>query len=97
MATNIPRNLGEVIDAVCALIDDPYTDERLMEIVPGRFSTGDSGSVRQPRDRLMTGRGSVVMRGRVNIEHMAKDREAIIVTEVPYQVNKAAMIENSPS
>ncbi|TAL00948.1 MAG: DNA gyrase subunit A [Rhodospirillaceae bacterium] len=97
MATNIPpHNLGEVIDATCALIDDPATtDERLMEIVPGPdFPTGgiilgQSGS----RAAMMTGRGSVVMRGRVNIEPMAKDREAIIVTEVPYQVNKAAMIE----
>ena len=97
MATNIPpHNLGEVIDATCALIDDPTTsDERLMEIVPGPdFPTGgiilgQAGS----RAAMVTGRGSVVMRGRVTIEHMAKDREAIIVTEVPYQVNKAAMIE----
>ncbi len=97
MATNIPpHNLGEVIDACCALIDDPSTtDEKLMEIVPGPdFPTGgiilgQSGS----RAAMMTGRGSVVMRGRTNIEQMGKDREAIIITEVPYQVNKASMIE----
>ncbi len=97
MATNIPpHNLGEVIDACCALIDDPLTtDEKLMEIVPGPdFPTGgiilgQAGS----RAAMMTGRGSVVMRGRVNIEPMGKDREAIIVTEIPYQVNKASMIE----
>ncbi len=97
MATNIPpHNLGEVIDACCALIDDPSTnDEKLMEIVPGPdFPTGgiilgQAGS----RAAMMTGRGSVVMRGRVNIEPMGKDREAIIVTEIPYQVNKASMIE----
>ncbi len=97
MATNIPpHNLGEVIDAACALIDDPATtDERLMEIVPGPdFPTGgiilgQSGS----RSALMTGRGSVVMRGRCEIEDIGKDRQAIIVTEVPYQVNKASMIE----
>jgi DNA gyrase subunit A len=97
MATNIPpHNLGEIIDATCALIDDPATpDERLMEIVPGPdFPTGgiilgQSGS----RAGMMTGRGSVVMRGRCEIEEMGKDRQAIIITEIPYQVNKSAMIE----
>lgn len=97
MATNIPpHNLGEVIDAACALIDDPSTgDERLVELVPGPdFPTGgiilgQSGS----RSAMMTGRGSVVMRGRCEIEDMGKDRQAIVVTEIPYQVNKAAMIE----
>jgi len=97
MATNIPpHNLGEVIDAACLLIDDPTTsDERLVEIVPGPdFPTGgiilgQSGS----RSAMLTGRGSVVMRGRCEIEDIGKDRQAIIVTEIPYQVNKAAMIE----
>ncbi len=97
MATNIPpHNLGEIIDATCALIDDPATsDERLMEIVPGPdFPTGgiilgQAGS----RAAMMTGRGSVVMRGRCEIEDIGKDKQAIIVTEVPYQVNKAGMIE----
>ena len=97
MATNIPpHNLGEIVDATCALIDDPSTtDERLMEMVPGPdFPTGaiilgHSGS----RAAMMTGRGSVVMRGRCEIEEMGKDRQAIIITEIPYQVNKSAMIE----
>ena len=97
MATNIPpHNLGEVIDATCALIDDPATtDERLMELVPGPdFPTGgiilgQSGS----RAAMITGRGSVIMRGRCEIEDIGKDRQAIIITEIPYQVNKSSMIE----
>jgi DNA gyrase subunit A len=97
MATNIPpHNLSEVIDAACALIDDPATgDERLMELVPGPdFPTGGiilgyAGS----RAGMMTGRGSVIMRGRCEIEDIGKDKQAIIITEVPYQVNKASMIE----
>ena len=97
MATNIPpHNLGEVIDATCALIDDPATtDERLMELVPGPdFPTGGvilghAGS----RAGMMTGRGSVVMRGRCEIEEIGKDKQAIVITEIPYQVNKSAMIE----
>ncbi|MEM9810489.1 MAG: DNA gyrase subunit A [Pseudomonadota bacterium] len=97
MATNIPpHNLGEVIDAAVTLIDAPETDDaRLLEIVPGPdFPTGgqilgQSGA----RSGLLTGRGSVIMRGRTEIEEIRKDRYAIIVTEVPYQVNKAAMVE----
>ena len=97
MATNIPpHNLGEIIDATCALIDDPAaTVERLMEIVPGPdFPTGgiilgQSGS----RAAMMTGRGSVIMRGRCEIEDIGKDKQAIIITEIPYQVNKSSMIE----
>ncbi|MGE3334104.1 MAG: DNA gyrase subunit A [Rhodospirillaceae bacterium] len=97
MATNIPpHNLSEIVDATCALIDDPATtDERLMEIVPGPdFPTGGiilghAGS----RAAMMTGRGSVVMRGRCEIEEVGKDKQAIIITEIPYQVNKSAMIE----
>ncbi len=97
MATNVPpHNLGEVIDACCALIDDPnMPDETLLEIVPGPdFPTGaiilgQAGS----RAAYATGRGSVVIRGRAAIEDMGKDREAIVITEVPYQVNKASMIE----
>ena len=97
MATNIPpHNLGEVIDACCALIDDPDTsDATLIDLVPGPdFPTGaiilgQTGC----RSAYATGRGSVVIRARVDIEEMAKDREAIVVTEVPYQVNKASMIE----
>ncbi|WP_183816755.1 DNA gyrase subunit A [Parvularcula dongshanensis] len=97
MATNIPpHNLGEVVDATIALIEDPQiTDEALVEIVPGPdFPTGalilgQSGS----RQGLLTGRGSVVMRGVTSIEEVRKDRQAIIVTEIPYQVNKASMVE----
>ena len=97
MATNIPpHNLGEVIDACCALIDDPETpDAALIDIVPGPdFPTGaiilgQTGC----RSAYATGRGSVVIRGRAEIEDMGKDREAIVITEVPYQVNKASMIE----
>lgn len=97
MATNIPpHNLGEVIDACCALIDDPdVSDAALIDIVPGPdFPTGaiilgQTGS----RSAYATGRGSVVIRGRVDIEEMARDREAIVITEIPYQVNKASMIE----
>ncbi len=97
MATNVPpHNLGEVIDACCALIDDPTTnDEKLMEIVPGPdFPTGGlilghAGC----RAGYVTGRGSVVMRGRTEIEDIGKDKQAIVISEIPYQVNKASMIE----
>ncbi|MBC7953719.1 MAG: DNA gyrase subunit A [Rhodospirillaceae bacterium] len=97
MATNIPpHNLGEVIDACCAYIDDPeITPEQMMEIVPGPdFPTGGTILGRAGiRAAYMTGRGSIIMRGRCHVEEIRKDREAIIVTEVPYQVNKARMIE----
>ncbi|MXW87054.1 MAG: DNA gyrase subunit A, partial [Boseongicola sp. SB0667_bin_21] len=97
MATNIPpHNLGEIIDATLALIEDPdLSSERLIEIVPGPdFPTGGmilgrSGS----RKAYMEGRGSVITRARTRIEEIRKDRFAIIVDEVPYQVNKAAMVE----
>ncbi len=97
MATNIPpHNLGEVIDACLAYLDDPeVTIHRLMEIVPGPdFPTGGvilgQAGIRAGH---VTGRGSVVLRGRVKIEEIRKDRDAIIVTEIPYQVNKASMVE----
>ena len=97
MATNIPpHNLGEVIDACMAAIDDPeITIERLIEIVPGPdFPTGGIILGRAGiRSAYHTGRGSVIMRGKANIEEIRKDREAIIITELPYQVNKASMIE----
>ncbi len=97
MATNIPpHNLGEVVDACLQLIDEPATDlERLLEIVPGPdFPTGGEIIGRSgARAALMSGRGPVVLRGRTNIETTRRDREAIVVTEVPYQVNKAAMVE----
>ncbi len=97
MATNIPsHNLGEVIDGCCALIDNPdLTIEDLMEYIPGPdFPTG--GLIMGRRgiyNAFKTGRGSLVIRSRTHIETIRKDREAIIITEVPYQVNKAKMIE----
>ena len=97
MATNIPpHNLGEIIDATIAMIDNPNTsDGELVEIVPGPdFPTGASIIGQGPaRQALLTGRGSVIMRGKTNIEEVRKDRYAIIVTEIPYQVNKASMVE----
>lgn len=97
MATNIPpHNLGEVIDACLALIDRPeITLNELIEIVPGPdFPTGGLILGRAGiRSAYETGRGSVVMRAKVDIEKMSGDREAIIVTEIPYQVNKATMVE----
>src|ERR687885_28647 len=97
MATNIPpHNLGEVIDACVALIDEPDLDlERLMDIVPGPdFPTGGQILGRSGiRSAYATGRGSILMRGRVSVETVRREREALIVTEVPYQVNKAAMVE----
>ncbi|MGA0562989.1 DNA gyrase subunit A [Ancylobacter sp. VNQ12] len=97
MATNIPpHNLGEVVDACVALIDDPEIDiEKLLEHIQGpdfptgAFILGRSGI----RQAYLTGRGSVVMRSRATIEELRKDRDAIIVTAIPYQVNKATMIE----
>ncbi len=97
MATNMPpHNLGEVIDATMALIDDPsLTVSQLQDHMPGPdFPTGGIILGRSGiRSAYETGRGSIVMRGRVAVETIRKDREAIIVTEVPYQVNKASMIE----
>jgi DNA gyrase subunit A len=97
MATNIPpHNLGEVIDACTALIDDPALSiEQLIQIVPGPdFPTGGIILGRAGiHGAYHTGRGSIVMRGKVEIETLRKEREAIIISEIPYQVNKAAMIE----
>jgi DNA gyrase subunit A len=97
MATNIPpHNLGEVIDACIALIDNPaLTIDDLNNIIPGPdFPTGGIILGRQGiRSAYHLGRGSIVMRGKVSIETMRKEREAIIVTEIPYQVNKASMVE----
>lgn len=97
MATNIPtHNLGEVIDAATMLIDNPEISiEELMDIMPGPdFPTGGIILGRAGiRSAFHTGRGSVVMRARSTIEEIRKDRQAIIVTEIPYQVNKARLIE----
>jgi DNA gyrase subunit A len=97
MATNIPpHNLGEVIDACVALIDNPaLTIDELINIVPGPdFPTGGIILGRQGiRSAYHLGRGSIVMRGKVAIKAYGKDREAIISSEIPYQVNKATMVE----
>ncbi|WP_375640469.1 MULTISPECIES: DNA gyrase subunit A [unclassified Bartonella] len=97
MATNIPpHNLGEVVDGCIALIDNPdITLDKIIEIIPGPdFPTGGiilghSGV----RSAYETGRGSIIMRAKVDIEEIRSGRQAIIVSEIPYQVNKATMIE----
>ena len=97
MATNIPpHNLGEVIDATLALIEDPdLSVERLMEYIPapdfptGGVILGRSGA----RKAYLDGRGSVIIRAKTRIEEIRKDRYAIVLDEIPYQVNKASMIE----
>src|SRR5438270_3756299 len=97
MATNIPpHNLGEVIDACIALIDDPGLGvDELNGIIPGPdFPTGGIILGRQGiRAAYHLGRGSVVMRGKIEIETLRREREAIIITEIPYQVNKKTMVE----
>jgi DNA gyrase subunit A len=97
MATNIPpHNLGEVVDACIAMINDPALSiDDLMRIIPGPdFPTGGIILGRSGiHSAYRTGRGSIVMRGKVQIEELRKEREAIIITEIPYQVNKATMIE----
>ncbi len=97
MATNIPpHNLGEVINGCIALIDNPAIElPEMMEIIPGPdFPTGAMILGKNGiRSAYETGRGSVIMRGVATIEPMRGDREQIIITEVPYQVNKATMIE----
>ena len=97
MATNMaPHNLGEVIDATIATIDKPAISiDDLIELMPGPdFPTGGIILGRSGvKQAFHTGRGSVVLRGRVEVEEIRKDREALIVTEIPYQVNKSLMIE----
>jgi DNA gyrase subunit A len=97
MATNIPpHNLGEVIDACIALIDNPALSiDELIDIIPGPdFPTGGIILGRQGiRAAYHLGRGSIIMRGKVEIETLRGDREAIIISEIPYQVNKATMVE----
>ena len=97
MATNMaPHNLGEVIDACMAVIDNPSVSiDDLIDIIPGPdFPTGGLILGRVGiKSAFHTGRGSVVMRARVAVEEIRKEREALIVTEIPYQVNKALMIE----
>mgnify|MGYP001347477035 CR=1 FL=1 len=97
MATNIPpHNLGEVIDACMLMLDHPETTiDDLVQIIPGPdFPTG--GLILGRAGALAAyhkGRGSVIMRARVEVEEIRKDREALIVTAIPYQVNKKTLIE----
>jgi DNA gyrase subunit A len=97
MATNIPpHNLGEVIDGAIMLIDDPETDtEALMKVVKGPdFPTGGIILGREGiRDAFLTGRGSIKVRAKTGIETLSNGKSQIIVTELPYQVNKARLIE----
>ncbi|UWQ80917.1 DNA gyrase subunit A [Leisingera sp. S132] len=97
MATNIPpHNLGEVVDATLALIEDPdLTSEQLIDYIPGPdFPTGGVMLGRSgARKAYLEGRGSVIIRSKTRVEEIRKDRYAIVVDEIPYQVNKAAMIE----
>jgi DNA gyrase subunit A len=97
MATNIPsHNLGEVIDAVLLTMENAgVTTEELMQVMPGPdFPTAGiilgRGGIRQAYE---TGRGSILVRGKVHTEELRKEREALIITEIPYQVNKLTMIE----
>jgi len=97
MATNIPpHNLGEIVDACLAVIDNPAIPlDELLDIVPGPdFPTGGEIIGRTgAREALMTGRGSVIMRGVATVEEARANREAIIITAIPYQVNKANLVE----
>ena len=97
MATNIPpHNLGEVVDATLALIQTPdLSSEDLIQYVPGPdFPTGGMMLGRSgARKAYLEGRGSVIIRAKTKIEELRKDRYAIIIEEIPYQVNKASMIE----
>ena len=97
MATNIPpHNLGEVVDATLALIENPDLDSaQLNEYVPGPdFPTGGMMLGRSgARKAYLEGRGSVIIRSKTRVEEIRKDRYAIVIDEIPYQVNKAAMIE----
>jgi len=98
MATNIPpHNLGEVVDACLALIDNPEISlDEILDFVPGPdFPTGGEIVGRSaPRNALMTGRGSIIMRGVASVEEHRQGREAIIVTAIPFQVNKATLVEH---
>ncbi|WP_371705397.1 DNA gyrase subunit A [Paracoccus sp. Arc7-R13] len=97
MATNIPpHNLGEVIDATLELIADPdLPTERMLEIIPGPdFPTGATILGRSgARKAYLEGRGSVMIRAKTHIEEPRKDRFAIVIDEIPYQVNKSTLIE----
>ena len=98
LATNIPpHNLGETIDGLIALIDNPdITSDELMQYIPGPdFPTGGIIMGKMGiASAYRTGRGKIVVRAKAEIEQYAKDRSRIVVTEIPYQVNKARLVEN---
>lgn len=98
MATNIPsHNLGEVVDGLCAMIDNPeITVDELMNYVKGPdFPTGAIIMGKKGiQDTYRTGRGSIKVRAKTEIEEMSHGKHRIIVTEIPYQVNKARLVEN---
>ena len=97
MATNMaPHNLSEVVDACCAYIDNPECEcEELLQYVKGPdFPTGGIiYGYEGVKEALLTGRGRVVMRAKTEIEHTASGRECIVISEIPYMVNKAEMIK----
>ena len=97
MATNMaPHNLGEVVDACCAYIDNPECEcEELLNYVKGPDvpTGGIIYGYEGVKEALLTGRGRVVMRAKTEIEHTASGRECIVITEIPYMVNKAEMIK----
>ena len=97
MATNMaPHNLSEVVDACCAYVDNPeITGEELLQYVKGPdFPTGGIiYGYEGVKEAMLTGRGRVVMRAKTEIEHTPTGRECIVITEIPYMVNKAEMIK----
>ena len=101
MATSIPpHNLGEIIDGICAQIEDPEINiDGLMQHVKGPdFPTGCLAVGLDPiRDYFKTGRGSIKQRGRVGVEQLKGNREQIVITEIPYMVNRATLVEKIAS
>ncbi|MEC9331882.1 MAG: DNA topoisomerase (ATP-hydrolyzing), partial [Verrucomicrobiota bacterium] len=101
MATSIPpHNLGEIIDGICAQIEDPEISiEGLMQHIKGPdFPTGCLAVGLDPiRDYFKTGRGSIKQRGRVGVEQLKGNREQIVITEIPYMVNRATLVEKIAS
>ena len=99
MATNIPpHNLTEIVDACCALIDNPETDvKEVAKFVKGAdFPTGGLICGKQGiKDYLLTGRGSLKIRGRIGVEEVKGGKERLIISEIPYNVNKASLIERT--
>ena len=97
MATNMaPHNLSEVVDACCAYIDNPeITGEEMLQYIKGPdFPTGGIiYGYEGVREAMLTGRGRVMMRAKTDIEHTSSGRECIVITEIPYMINKAEMIK----